>query len=343
MGSTTSNTQDISTEKGNQEKKLENANIKLEELHDVVKKQILIVGSTGTGKSTIINMLYNNDINCDSCKEPAPVGDSSDSVTKALNYYYISKQQISLIDSIGLSDPTITDVEVVLKMKQFLSLSVTGIHLVVIVVKWGRINGPERLNLSAIASMFENNWKEKAVLVLTHYPHEFSEDHKIEDNEIKKWMEKDEQTQKFISGFSKIIVTENAISRQDDARRFEHFRKRLLKELNDGVASSHEAIRISPASWDEIIVAVLFKFFEYFRKPARKIKDIMAALANQKFQTYGGFCPICHKGIELQNLARINCEHSFCFKCIAEWSNQKQICPVCRQTLSVIKTHSVTS
>jgi len=42
---------------------------------------VIVVGSTGTGKSTLINMLYNNDISKENCQKPAAVGSTSNSIT----------------------------------------------------------------------------------------------------------------------------------------------------------------------------------------------------------------------------------------------------------------------
>lgn len=49
----------------------------------VVNKVVLVIGETGVGKSTILNMLYNDDHSVSSCKEPQKTGSTAGSVTKA--------------------------------------------------------------------------------------------------------------------------------------------------------------------------------------------------------------------------------------------------------------------
>lgn len=51
------------------------------------KKIIIVVGTTGTGKSTIINMLFNDDFNKDACSSPCIIGSTADSVTKKNSGY----------------------------------------------------------------------------------------------------------------------------------------------------------------------------------------------------------------------------------------------------------------
>ena len=40
-------------------------------------------------------------------------------------------------------------------------------------------------------------------------------------------------------------------------------------------------------------------------------------------------CIICYD--KFKKKTKLNCNHSFCTKCIQEWSNSKNTCPICRQ------------
>ncbi|XP_015265278.1 PREDICTED: E3 ubiquitin-protein ligase Topors-like isoform X1 [Gekko japonicus] len=52
-------------------------------------------------------------------------------------------------------------------------------------------------------------------------------------------------------------------------------------------------------------------------------------------------CPICLDGFE--NVAYLNCcYHSFCFRCVQEWSKNKAECPLCKQPFHSI-IHSMRS
>ena len=48
----------------------------------IVNRIVIVIGTTGTDKSTIINMLYNNDTTRYACNKPYNVGDGVKAVTQ---------------------------------------------------------------------------------------------------------------------------------------------------------------------------------------------------------------------------------------------------------------------
>ncbi len=51
-------------------------------------------------------------------------------------------------------------------------------------------------------------------------------------------------------------------------------------------------------------------------------------------------CAICHELIV--NAATLQCSHTFCKPCLAEWMKQKKVCPICRKRLTKPPTRNLT-
>ena len=175
-----------------------------EELHGIqvkitsteVKKIILVIGPTGTGKSTIINMLYNNDFTMDACTKPFEVGGSADSVTKRPQW--ILKQETGMCygDTVGLCDPTQSDLAVAMDLKRFIGKLQGGIHCLIIVARCGRVSREERANLATINEIFDSRWVENCVLVLTYYEGGLEPEEQQEC--VKKWIGNDGEIGNFV-------------------------------------------------------------------------------------------------------------------------------------------------
>jgi len=83
--------------------------VKVKTIEIKLDNNLIVVGSVGAGKSTLVNMLFNDDISPDSCSSPAPVSFSAESCTKTTNFYFNAKLGISLMDTIGFGDHKLTE------------------------------------------------------------------------------------------------------------------------------------------------------------------------------------------------------------------------------------------
>jgi len=108
----------------------------------------------GTGKSTLINMLFNNSSAASEMDTPSRVGGTSMSVTSKTNWYF--KKSAFYTDTVGFGDPDKSDYKLASDLKTFISGAQKGVHCIIITLRFGRLSKEERFNLDLIREMFED-------------------------------------------------------------------------------------------------------------------------------------------------------------------------------------------
>ncbi|CAF0828321.1 unnamed protein product [Adineta steineri] len=101
--------------------------------------RILFVVPTGVGKSTLINILINNNVNEDSMVRPAEVNDTSQGHTSFFITYYDFPNN-AYADSIGLGGNRFKPEDVMHSIKLILKNSSVGYNKVYICIQNGRIS-----------------------------------------------------------------------------------------------------------------------------------------------------------------------------------------------------------
>ncbi|XP_065659137.1 uncharacterized protein LOC136083607 [Hydra vulgaris] len=142
---------------------------KLEVSKPKLNKVVVVVGSTGTGKSTIINMLYNDSVLKENLNRPCEVGATSNSVTKKTSWLFDARDLTLYVDTVGLSDPHQSDRQIGTDLKKFIKSLIGGVHCIIVVLKYGRINREERINLEIIKKLFDKSWINNCIVVATFY------------------------------------------------------------------------------------------------------------------------------------------------------------------------------
>ncbi len=180
------------------------------------KKIVVVIGPTGSGKSTIVNMLYNGGHMPGDCTQPCETGASANSVTKQTNRRI--KNGIVYTDTTGFGDPNISYIDIVGSLRSFISRFNNGVHCIVIVARYGRISSEDRANLQLLDTIFESSWVNSAALLLTHYDGEF--DDVSAKNAINKWCKGDDFVVEFLERIGRsIILTDNTQGRHEKDNR----------------------------------------------------------------------------------------------------------------------------
>lgn len=98
------------------------------------RKIVLLIGATGSGKSTLCNVLYNKVPQ--KIDQPFAVNDSTSSVTKI--HSIKDNEELRIIDTIGLGDKTIETKDIVADISDAVETLKGGIHACLFVFKMGR-------------------------------------------------------------------------------------------------------------------------------------------------------------------------------------------------------------
>lgn len=322
-----------------------------------VKKIVIVVGTTGSGKSTIINMLFNNDYHKETCEEPCPVGATASSVTKEPEWHFNSSDGKVYGDTIGLGDTSRSDLEIAKGIKNFIKMFSHGVHCIIIVAKFGRFTKQEHCTLKIISQMFDSRWVNSCIMVLTHYDLDIGQE--SEQREIDKWLGEDQVIKEFVSKIGKqnIILTDNSLGRYEVAN--QPLRKLCLAKLNEFINSCNTVVSF-PRDILEIlkmIVEILFTFTGAGvtglvgaatsiavssaasavgtvgdRIGLTRANTVFKYLKSNNVKT--GMCPICFEVMELNNMAQTECHHIFHLDCVtAVVKKRGDPCPYCRQSV----------
>ena len=98
-------------------------------------------------------MLHNSSSAALDLATPCQVGGTSKSVTKKSRWYF--KNSVCYADTVGFGDPEKSDLKLASDLKSFISCYQSGVHSIIITLRYGRLSKEERLNLALIGEMFQ--------------------------------------------------------------------------------------------------------------------------------------------------------------------------------------------
>jgi GTP-binding protein EngB required for normal cell division len=294
----------------------------------MVTKNIIILGKTGTGKSTIMNMLINDGFMPDNCDGPAKVGNDANPVTTAQSFYYnLKKKDKMFIDTIGFSDPKYTESELISICKDFFKACKIGVNTIIVTFRMTRMTKEDWLNMESIDKIFTKDWHNNAILVFTNFDRSFQN----ADDELNKWIKTDPKLPEFIGKFRKIIFTDNNTSCEDQEVRTRPIRKKCLNDLSDFIDSNLKFIQVRQTNIIDYVIHIIRLYLSTLRGFPNVNKEIISYLTKNSETAYVGTCDICLENIKFLEIGLLDCEHIFHLdRCLIPWSKKSNECPVCR-------------
>jgi hypothetical protein len=305
---------------------------------------VVAVGSTGTGKSTIINMLFNNAYTKLEMEYPCTVGSTTEPITKGAKWVFSAADSTLYGDTVGFSDPDITDFEIAMNLKKFILTAQGGVNCIIIVLKYGRITREERANLEMISKIFDGRWAENCIIVATNYGGELNEDgeldEEMEQQKIKEWIGTDEEMQAFFQKINRrIILTDTSIGRFEEANR--PLRRQSLRKLRKFCNSCKNMVGPAPINKIEVFRYILEKYFGFLRvgRAKERISEILQYISSDNSgEITAGDCPVCFSDVIFSEMAQTHCNHVYHRKCIIDYiihekKGRETPCPVCRRAI----------
>ena len=294
-------------------------------------KKILVMGNTGSGKSTTINALVNNSVHKTDLMKPAPTGSplQASSVTSSLSLYFSSKTMY--IDSIGFGDSNKTGDEVLKDLQKYLFLGQTNIHGIFFVVPARKLSAHDRDCFNLIRSLFSEEAIEQFVHVILTYAddgstwNEYEEANSEHDKEL---------LDLFNRCKSRTVGTWHShLNSQRDISGCQPDRQNFLTALHSVVNQIDLQFftSIQPTSvWQRL--ALFFR--KIFSSNLPGYEKLLTELLRKNNPVFGGTCSICLEDI-FNDIYVLKCSHIYHYDCIVSWGATPlgDTCPLCRKPI----------
>ena len=264
------------------------------------------VGETGTGKSTAINALINNDTSHDALQTPAKVGDLFDPGTTLLTAYYDLASMRTYLDTIGSAPKeTISNQAQILSesAKIFSRFCHDGLRGLVVVLNYGRYTAGLHQQLKWLRAIFGPTWYRHAVILLTHTPRDVT----LDTFRRRLYAQQTQNIIDIISGSAGIVLTNNenyADIKFDAVCRLT--RRHGLQDLVQKMDDMKGTIRSTHGLMSELWIAcvqflawitgakpkTLLKSLEYTKSRLDSAKKSLTCLMHY------GLCHYCHDHVD---------------------------------------------
>jgi GTPase SAR1 family protein len=280
-------------------------------------KRVLVLGRTGIGKSTIVNMLINDSADIESMMKPAKISDDVNGVTLRTTNYFSFRNKFILTDTIGFGDVNFSESQILKDIKQLTRALESGFNAIIAVARYGRQSEEDRLLMDILSRLLGDDWQKVSMLVITYGASQTVED-------FFRTIEGDTEYKKFCMKFKRVIIVENGIDKNQQIEGIRRLERELtLNDVKEFVSHSTGFIRPIP----DDLLTILWDVWAMLKRSFNKIKKrTLLNMTSPKLDNIVGECPVC--------LDIIHLEESFipkCYHIIHDRCNRSEICCVCRE------------
>jgi GTPase SAR1 family protein len=299
-------------------------------------KRFLFIGPTGVGKSTLINILFNNNVNKQYLSKPAVTSEGSAGSTACFTTYY-NFPNYAFTDSIGFGDNRFDKEKILSMLKATVKNSMVGYNRIYLCLNYGRISSDIRYYIELLIVIFGKKILNWCTIVFTH-----CRDQKMTKEKYIQSNEHDTYIVGVINSVQNVIFGDNMID--DEIENVLIIRRqRLLDLLNEDIRNSKtDYYSPRPENFTEWLQAIYNMFTSKYAKQVNtcfeEIQKISGAIAtlmiHQSFANFYGQCSICLCDMWNTDSVFTKCHHIFHETCIDEWLDHKgNTCPMCRSLL----------
>lgn len=309
-------------------------------------KRALILGPTGSGKSTLINILFNKDVTKESLLKPAIADDTTTGVTSVFTTYY-DFPSYAYTDSIGFGDDRFDQNVIFRCLKSILMQSMVGYNRIYLCLKYGRISREIRDYIEFLITVFDKNILSYCTVVFTNCDKQsMTKDLFLEKNKA------DNDLCAIIKNVHNIIFVDFRVA--DDDEEMEGIllkrRKNDLDKIKIDIEKFSENYFVprptSVSEWIVRISRILLRMIEAACNPlllttatvisiTRGEIDILKKLFESqnhvKYNEYYGECSICRDSMWLKDTKILKCHHIFHDACLRQTESPR--CPICRTVI----------
>ncbi|CAF0855441.1 unnamed protein product [Adineta steineri] len=299
-------------------------------------RRFLFIGPTGVGKSTLINILFNNDVKKTSMSKPAITSEGSAGSTTCFTTYY-NFPNYAFTDTIGFGDNRFDEQHIFSMLKAIIKNSMVGYNQIYVCISYGRISSDIRYYIDLLITIFGQRILKWCTIIFTHCNvQQMTKEKYIEANRD------DTEIIKIINSVQNVIFGDNMTDHEVD-HVFIARRQRLLDSLKENIEKSNTGyFTPQPENFREWITAIynmiISKYAKQIKTNLDVIHQISLSIVNLKmhknFANYYGECPICLEDMWNTDSVFTKCYHIFHERCINQWLNDgKNNCPNCPATI----------
>lgn len=274
-------------------------------------------------------MLFNGSADEPSCQGPCKTGFDSSHVTEDDNIQIRLDRGWAIVDTVGVGlskKKNITPDQMCNAVRKVMKHFHGGLNCLVFVMRFGRVGPEDRTNMRMLLTLFkEDDLKNNGVLVLT-----FCEEDEVNKKEdLHHWFTKqdsgreDKETKVFINLFGNVVITNNSVGNRA-SQAWQPRREKCLTDLTDFILTASTRIRIKSEFADWSLKAIIQHLLEklgdlLWDRSDWKIdlKDVVNRSGDgTSLPIYAGSCGKCKTVVDVTDLIKLRCNHSFHLKCI---------------------------
>jgi len=301
-------------------------------------KVVMLIGSVGSGKSTLVNALIHNEVSKQFLSAPAEVSNGTDSKTKQSKVYRVVDRQFAVIDTPGWNDRELSSEQIMDNLYELVRLLYAGVDIIVFCKRMGRFTPQDKENFELIQQLFgEEKMKTNAVYCMTHSEDVVDVDDYLKQPDVLR------EDRDMVNKFGRKVATSFETSKKIpvDKALEEHYREPSLKRVLDTIDFSPKKLYVNMGVFDKFYASLR----SWWHAGKEKLLDMKMVAKRKALWLGSDDCSICLEPI-INDAHLLVCGHLYHFDCFSTWHDTclskgqktQTTCPQCRRVIEEAST-----